>query len=448
MGAIPTQYLVVGGKGGTAPAATAKPTASAAKGNYKSVVIDLNDYFTDTKTPSLTYEAVSSPKGIVSLSTSATAAGGGNDLVADGKLTVTAAGVGTVATAKFATAMVTVSAFDGTNEAETATFSVVVVKSNEPPTFSGLVKFADLVDTATVKNKLYKADGTITREFKASIVPGPSGRATDPEPLKLRAIVGGGTAATAVVLVTDPVSTGVTNTYSVDITALKPLNPPKPVAVSIFAMDIFGVETKVTSFMVVVNTPPAVLYDLPDVVLYREDDSRSDADALDARAETITSRNAQVFYQLDHYFLDLELDSVATDTDNNVVTAGDTTCKFSTSPRQPTGRPASLALATGPVITIDAVKATTLASVTNGEEEGLRTILRDDLSRDADEMAARVEVNAVAVQAVVAAVPNVSEEVAAVPAAGVGIFTLTITCEDLDARVWSDAQIRVLDITT
>ena len=68
-----------------------------------SVVIDLNSYFTDAKTPALSYKAVSSPKGIVSLSASATAAGG-TDLVADGKLTVKAAGVGTVAPATSATA--------------------------------------------------------------------------------------------------------------------------------------------------------------------------------------------------------------------------------------------------------------------------------------------------------------------------------------------------------
>ena len=89
--------------------------------SYNSVEIDLNSYFTDAKTPALIYEAVFSPKGIVSLSTSATAAGGGNDLVADGKLTVTAAGV-VPATATSATAMITVSAYDGVNDPLTKTF--------------------------------------------------------------------------------------------------------------------------------------------------------------------------------------------------------------------------------------------------------------------------------------------------------------------------------------
>ena len=59
---------------------------------------------------------------------------------------------------------------------------------------------------AAVNNKLYKAAGTITLEFKATIVPGTSGRADGPgRPLKLKALVGGGTAADAVVLVTTPV---------------------------------------------------------------------------------------------------------------------------------------------------------------------------------------------------------------------------------------------------
>jgi hypothetical protein len=351
-----------------------------------------------------------------------------------------------------------VSAFDGTNEAETATFSVVVVKSNDPPIISGLVPIANLVDTPgvpvgngvtvaipAVNNKLYKADGTITREFKASIVPGPSGRPTDPEPPKLRAIVGGGTAATAVVLVTDPVSTGVTNTYSVDITAVKPLNPPKAVAVQIFAMDIFGAETKVTSFDVVVNTPPSVLYELPDVVLYRDDNNN--AVAADARMETLLSRNSKVYYRLSDYFLDLDLTSIS---GTDVTTVGDTTCKFSTSPGQPTGRPASLPQVS-PVITIDAVTATTLASVNNGDapaDLGTRTLLRDDAGRTATPTA-RVVVDAAAEQAMVEEnIPFGIAEKAPVPADGVGVFTLTITCYDLDARVSSDAQIRVLDITT
>ena len=429
--AIPTQYLVIGGK--AAPAATA---------NYGSVVIDLNSYFTDAKTPSLSYKAVSSPKGIVSLSASAT-----TDLVADGKLTVTAAGVGTVATAKSATASVTVSAFDGTNEAETATFDVVVVKKNAPPTAIGV----DPIDGLVGANKLYKAAGTITLEFKATIVPGTSGRATDPEPLKLRALVGGGTAADAVVLVTTPVISGV-NTYSVDITAVKPLDPPKDVAVKIFAMDSFGAETEVTSFDVMVNTPPSVLYELPDVELYREGATVL-ADS-DARGWTIASNFQQVFYELDDYFKGLELDSVD-GAATPVTTIGDTMCEFSTSPKQPTGRveiraaPAeSIIVPAVKPIAIDPVKTTTLATVNNGTDMGLETALIDDENRtDATGgMTARVEVDSDAMQDEIdfssAVLPNIPYA-APVTAIGVGVFTLTIMCEDPDGTAMSEATIRV-----
>ena len=155
LGAIPTpQYLALTdgtGKKATGvkalPGTAVKATAARLTKSYNSVVIDLNAYFTDAKTPSLSYEAVSSDKKIVGLSTSATAAGGGNDLVADGKLTVTAAGVGTVAGATSATATITVSAYDGVNAPLTKSFDVVVVKSNSAPTVAVIAPIADLVDT-------------------------------------------------------------------------------------------------------------------------------------------------------------------------------------------------------------------------------------------------------------------------------------------------------------
>ena len=458
--AIPTQYLVAGVEGkGTAPAATAKATAAAAAGNYKSVEIDLNDYFRDAKTPALSYEAVSSDIKIVSLSTTATPASattpaGGNDLVADGKLTVTAAGV-VPATAKTATAIITVSAFDGTNEAETATFSVVVVKSNAPPTAIVVVPIADLVDKIAVaaeagvtvampvvKNKLYKAAGTITLEFKATITPGPSSKATaDLEPLTYRAFVG----TEKVVSVTHPVSTGVANTYSVDIKALKSpkkLNAAK--VVKLFAMDSFGAETEITSFMVTVNTPPTKLHDLPDVDLYR-----GGGTIMDARAWRLNSSFQQVFYELNDYFKDLELKSImdvggVMDVKQNVE---DTTCTFSTSPGQPTGRPATVRAVppVTPVITKDAVTATTLASVTNGDapaDLGTRTLLIDDADRT-NKVTARVEVNSAAMQEQVNEDPPYSAQVDAVLAAGVGVFTLTIMCEDPDGTAMSSARIRV-----
>ena len=178
-GTIPKQYLMVDGE--AAPAATAKPTATAAAGNYGSVDIDLNAYFTDTKTPALSFTVVSADKTIASLNTSATTnliTGGGSTL------TVTAKGVGTVATATFATVTITVNAFDGVNAPVEASFDVVVVKSNRPPSVTGVDPIADLVDIEATtsplvfasKNKLYKAAGTIAREFKATVHPGSSAR--------------------------------------------------------------------------------------------------------------------------------------------------------------------------------------------------------------------------------------------------------------------------------
>ena len=451
MGYIPTQYLVAGVAGkGTAPAATVKPTAAAARGNYKSVVIDLNDYFKDVKTPSLSYEAVSSDIKIVSLSTSATTAPvGGNDLVADGKLTVTAAGVGP-APAKTATAMITVRAFDGTNEAETATFSVVVVKSNAKPIATGVVPIADLVDkpasagppVVLASSKLYETDGTITLDFKASIKPGLSGRATDLEPLTYRAFVVG---TEKVVSVTTPVPTGVVNTYSVDITAKTPpsvINTAK--VVKIFAMDSFGAEAEITSFKVVVNTPPTKYLDLTDVILFRGGTESNNA--VDARTWIPSSNFSQVFYQLTDYFDDLELTSL-TDATPPVTTIGDTTCTFSTSPSQPTGRLASAALIT-PVIPVDPVKATTRATVNNGTGLGLETVLRNDADSDipAGAREARVEVASAVMQPEIAADANANPPVvgvAAVTAAGVGVVTLTIMCEDPDKTVESSARILV-----
>ena len=125
---------MLGGK--PAPAAAAAGTA--ALGSYGSVEIDLNGYFTDTKTPTLSYKATSSDKKIVSLSANAT-----TNVVAGGKLTVTAAGVGTATSAM---ATITVEAYDGANAAKTSSFDVVVVTSNNPPSFTGVDPIDDLVD--------------------------------------------------------------------------------------------------------------------------------------------------------------------------------------------------------------------------------------------------------------------------------------------------------------
>ena len=144
-------------------------------------------------------------------------------------------------------ATITVEAYDGVNDPVMSSFDVVVVETNSPPTSTGVDPIKPLVDTATVKNKLYMAAGTITREFKATIDPGSIGTGTTAveEAFTLRAFVG----TEKVVSVSTPVLVGV-NTYSVDIKALKPSISDAAIAVgstnatevSIFAKDSFGAE--------------------------------------------------------------------------------------------------------------------------------------------------------------------------------------------------------------
>ena len=431
-GTIPTQYLVVGGL--LRPAATVKPTDAATLGSYGSVEIDLNAFFTDAEAPSLTYKAVSDDKKIASVGTTAI-----TNLVTGSKLKVSAVGVGTVAAAKSATATITVEAYDGVNAPVTASFDVVVVASNSAPSVTGVDPINNLVDTPevdadagnnvaaspAVKNKLYKVAGTITRTFKATVDPGSIG--TEKETLKFRTIVGTVAATDDVVSVTAPVNVGI-NTYSVDITALKPSVSElltDATDVQIFAEDSFGAEAFVTSFKVTVNRPPTELFDLPNVVLYRGGTAGTTTEALkwDIRAN---NQVQGVMYTLDQYFGDLELD--ASNADETL--AGDTTCTFSTSPKQPTGRMASASGATL-VVTADLATAATLATVNNGAlVDGTvadLTSLTDVLaSNGMDTTSAMVVVNS-----------------GAGLAAGEGSLTLTITCHDIDARVSNSAQIVV-----
>jgi hypothetical protein len=337
-------------------------------------------------------------------------------------------------------ATITVSAYDGVNDPVTSSFDVIVVTINSAPAVTGVDPIEPLVDTdaapdadpptLAIKNKLYKAAGTITREFKATVDPGSIGTAK--EMLKFRAFV----AAPKVVSVTTPVSVGI-NTYSVSIKAVKAsLNDDAAAAgaaalgatkVMIFARDSFGAESVVTAFDVVVNRPPVVGYDLPDVILYR---GASGADT-EAIAWLVTAPVLGVVYTLDDYFDDLDLNQVmrattqATVVTVTPVTTGDTTCTFSTSPAQPTGRTATAAVVGPPAvaaIAADLAKATSLATVKNGAGLAAKdqTTLVDGATPNAE-----VNVNAAA------------------PAGSVGPFTLTITCSDLDDRVSSSAQITV-----
>ena len=468
------------------------------QGNYGSVKIDLSKYFTDAESPTLTYEATSSDKTIASLNTSATTnliTGGGSSL------TVTAKRVGTSTTATSGMATITVEAHDGVNDAVSTSFDVVVVTSNTAPRVTLLEGIEDLVDRPAVaaapavpalSNKLYKADGMVTRAFRAAIEPGSVG--AEAEMTSLRAIVGNGKAMDALVSVTAPVSTG-GNAYSISITALNPSVPvDRKVTVNIFAADSFGAETLVVSFLVQVNTPPSVIRDLSNVVLSRGSavaalslvDSGAAitvAPAAEAFA-IIPSEDARrdVVYTLSNYFGFLELDTVTItgDVGSRTVSTiaanrGDTTCSYTSAPSQPTGRRERKAVAatTGSPVAVaaiaaDPVTATTLAEVNNGriadtdgtpavvrdaEIELLRTMLKDSETRDTATDPATAHLTAMVV--VDAAAVNLGADNAAndgtndgginadVAAAGLGTFTLTITCEDPDARVSSSARITV-----
>ena len=147
-------------------------------GSYGSVVIDLNSYFTDAKTPSLSYTAESSDKTIASVNASAT-----TNVVTGATLTVKAAGVGTATSAM---ATITVSAYDGVNDPLTKSFDVVVVKKNSPPTVAVITQSTiwSIRSAAARWNSSRKQEASCTRRMERSrsssrrpSIQGPSARA-------------------------------------------------------------------------------------------------------------------------------------------------------------------------------------------------------------------------------------------------------------------------------
>ena len=112
----------------------------------------------------------------------------------------------------------------------------------------------------------------------------------------------------------------------------------------------------------------------------------------------------------------------------------DTTCTFSTNPRQPTNYLAVMASAAGvipalPAVTADPVTKATMASVSNGD-----SVSNFPTSLVHGTEGAMVVVNSAA-----------SDEVPTddVPAEGTGSFTLTITCRDGETSVVGSSTIVV-----
>ena len=182
------------------------------------------------------------------------------------------------------------------------------------------------------------------------------------------------------VMVSDPVDAG-TNTYSVDITPMKPSLKANltgsllaPTRVMIIATDSFGAETLVTSFDVAVNRPPVVIHDRQDVVLYHSVGTEPVASTVFIEAlrwpPADGAKLNSIQYTLSRYFDDLDLDSWDATATPPAATVGDTTCSFSTSPTQPTGRTATEAAVGPPAVAAIAAapaKVDTLALVWNGD---------------------------------------------------------------------------------
>ena len=409
--AIPTVYLALNGTAYVAPAATDPTDVVASTTGYKDKTVDLTKYFKDTETPTLAYTAVSTDKTI------ATAGA-----IVGGKLKIT--GVKADKTTIIATA------FDGVNAGVPTTINVIVVANNSPPSAGLPSPVTDL----TGKLKLI-TDSAQEVAFTAIINAGPSGEPT--EAITFRTEVGDGLAATVelVSAVTKHVSG---NSYILTVTRKKLKSGTNDVsgmqAITIFAKDSFGAETLVdlngvvavvdppvaeSSLVVEVNAPPRLAQAMPDVFLYR-----SVTDTVLTAGLAPTGKPGSVMYNIADFFA-VEYTSVA-----NVlpVVVNDTTCVFTTSPKQPTG----LAADPGPpVVVAGPIKATSMASVA-----GTYTVA---VPATADVPAIPAELSSVMVDASVTMTVGDAEVVAA----GFGDFTLTITCTDTEKSVSDTATITV-----
>ena len=216
--------------------------------------------------------------------------------------------------------------------------------------------------------------------------------------------------------------------------------------ITIFAKDSFGAETMVdlngddgtaaappapldhlvkSSLVVEVNAPPRLAQSMPDVFLYRSGQDASGATA-NVVLSTATKRSSGSFEISDYFAVEY---AVAADLSANPQVLGvvnDTTCVFTTDPKQPTGLAAVVADASAnpPVAALDAdpLKAITLASVIGTFEPA-------------------TELNSVTVDAT----PTlITTDPVSVDAAGLGSFTLTITCTDTEKSISDMATITVL----
>ena len=424
--AIPTVYLALNGTTAAAPTGTDPATG------YKARTVALDKYFKDAETPKLSYTAASSDKTIATTDANATTGA------------VPAAGL-KITGVKAGTATITVTAFDGVNDGVSTTIDVIVVANNSPPSVSLARPIDDLIG-----DKKLNSAAAVGIPFTAVITPGVAG---ETEAITFRTVIDTG-AKTAPKYVSASVTDGaVSGSYILTVTRLKAGmdDASETNEITIFAQDSFGAETKVTTLMAQANATPRVKRPLPaKVYLYRSETAETDADVL-----AQTGKNPNTEFTLTDFFA-VEMDGLGV---TDPVPVDDTTCTFSTNPRQPTGLekvavvPAVAATEDAPAVpaypAVPAGRITkaTKATVSNGVTASTdrRAHYPTALSHgptDNDQAMLVVNSAPTPVPADDSVTPNIPVDPAA---EGTGTFTLTITCRDAEMSVSSSTTIEVFE---
>ena len=420
--AIPTVYLALNGPAFVKPASTAPTNVAASDTGYKTKTVDLTTAFTDAESPAgLVYTAVSTDPKIATVSAATTT----GVVAAPDKLLITGKTAGPTE--------ITATAFDGVNPGVSTTFNVIVVQNNSAPT-AGVTR--DILDLTGTRKLI--SDSAREIVFTAAVDAGASGEPT--EAVTFRAQVGTGVSTgvdkAPAALVSASVKHDSGNNYILTVTRLSPgLNERSVMQnIWIFATDSFGAEVMVnlngddvtndpdmTSLIAEMNAPPALAQALPDIVLYRSETGAAE----DAEIAPTDNKRGGVFYDIPNYFA---VEYFVAASNGNPERAKDTTCVFTTSPKQPTGLGPTVPSNNMPWVVasavVDPIKATTMASVRGAYQVTVPT----------------AELNMVTIDAS----PVTSESTpVGVTAEGLGYFDLTITCSDAETSVSDTARITV-----
>ena len=422
--AIPPVYLALNGTVKAAPVATDPTNVVASTTGYKAKTVSLTKAFTDAESPAgLTYTAVSTDPTIAKVSANAT-----TGAVTGSTLTITGVKAGKTT--------ITVNAFDGVNDGVPTTIDVIVVANNTPPA----VSVTRDIDDLTGSNKL-RSDSALEVPFSAVITPGVVG---ETEAVTFRVVTESGLATDSKYVSASATDGPVSGSYILTVKRISTgLNDQSNSnEITIFATDSFGAETMVdlngtaadapASLVVGVNAPPRMFRPLPSVVyLYRSGTEASNANVL-----TLTGTVPNTAFIVTDFFA-VEMKDDADD----AVSVDDTTCTFSTNPRQPTGYAAVAEDSTNvdnvlPAVKADLIKKATKATVSNGDMESHFPTSLVHAGDQATERA-RVVVNSAPTE-----IPA-SGATLAINAEGTGSFTLTITCRDAEKSVFGSSTIEV-----